>query len=532
MMVAAASPLVPLPAHTASAGRIRSYFLFTFCACLYILPFMQLFMLGTDEGTLDYGAVRIIHGQVFARDFFEVIGPGTFYWLAAFFKVFGVSFLATRICLFFTSLGTALLMYLLARRVCKRYQALPSVLLAGGYFGGIWPAISHHVDSNFFALLAVACLVLWQDRRSSSLLFAAGLFAAVTTCVLQPKGVLLFLAFLVWLWALHRRRTAPLSALGVIAGGYFGLLAFVLLYFWSNGALSSLINANFVWPYHHYEGVNSVPYANGIFSNYWDHWVIPGRGFLWTYPMAAGLLIPVLFIAALPWFLPALGARYRWNIAKSEILLYWLSGGALWVAELHRKDMTHLVFGSPLLIILCVHFLAEYPGRAPSLALQTLCISGVCLAGFNLVCLLLAAHPVKTSVGTVKTFKAIPALSFLEKHVAPDEEIFAYPYCPRYYFLSSTTNPTPFSILIYNYNTASQFQETVRVLDQHKVKYVLWDQNIEQVRATVFPASTRLPPGGLILEPYLESHYKLVQVIDGVRVLERKSDDGANQRGR
>src|ERR1700723_235710 len=119
--------------------RLKSYLLFIVCASLYILPFMRLYMLGTDEGTLDYGAVRVVHGQVFARDFFEVIGPGTFYWLAAFFKLFGVSFLTTRICLFLTSLGTALLMYFLSRRVCERYRILPCSLLAGTYFGGLWP---------------------------------------------------------------------------------------------------------------------------------------------------------------------------------------------------------------------------------------------------------------------------------------------------------------------------------------------------------------------------------------------------------
>jgi hypothetical protein len=61
------------PKHRASAGRARSYLIFALCASLYILPFMRLLMLGTDEGTLDYGAVRVLHGQVFTRDFFEVI---------------------------------------------------------------------------------------------------------------------------------------------------------------------------------------------------------------------------------------------------------------------------------------------------------------------------------------------------------------------------------------------------------------------------------------------------------------------------
>ncbi len=119
-----------MPKHIASKGLVKSYLLFVLCACLYILPFMRLYMLGTDEGTLDYGAVRVVHGQVFARDFFEVIGPGTFYWLAVFFKLLGISFIATRVCLFLTSLGTALLMYFLSRRICARYWILPSILLA------------------------------------------------------------------------------------------------------------------------------------------------------------------------------------------------------------------------------------------------------------------------------------------------------------------------------------------------------------------------------------------------------------------
>ena len=200
----------------------------------------------------------------------------------------------------------------------------------------------------------------------------------------------------------------------------------------------------------------------------------------------------------------------------------------MWLAELHRKDMTHLVFGSPLLIILCIYFLLEYRGKIARFALQGLSISATCLIVFNLLCVLLAAHPIKTRVGTIEAFKDAPVLAFLEKHVAHGEEIFAYPYCPRYYFLSSTKNPTPFSILIYNYNTPTQFEEVASILEQHKVKYVLWDKNLEQVTSAVFPASTHLPPGGLIIEPYLESHYKLVQVLDGFRIMERKSEDHAN----
>src|ERR1019366_1078341 len=141
-----------------------------------------------------------------------------------------------------------------------------------------------------------------------------------------------------------------------------------------------------------------------------------------------------------------------------------------------------------------VHFLTEYRGTIAKSSLQILQISAVSLSVFNLLCVVLAAQTIPTRVGSVNMFKDAPTLAYLDQHVAPGEEIFAYPYCPRYYFLSATTNPTPYSILVYNYNTPSQFQDVVRILEQHKVKLVLWDSNFAQATVDVFPGSTQSPP--------------------------------------
>jgi 4-amino-4-deoxy-L-arabinose transferase-like glycosyltransferase len=522
------SPAKSGPIRTAGQGKLKGYIAFAICASLYILPLIRLYLVGTDEGTLDYGAVRVAHGQVFARDFFEVMGPGTFYWLAGFFKIFGVSFLATRICLFLTSMGTALLMYFLSRRVCGTNQLLPPLILAGTIFPGLWPATSHHIDSTFFSLLAIACIVLWQQRRHNALLAGAGILAGLTTTFLQPKGFFLFLAFLAWLIVLHRRRLAPLTSLAVVAVGYLGVIGLTVLYFWSKGALASLIFANFTWPRQHYGTVNSVTYAHGILSQYFDVWIINQPGFRWTIALASFIFIPFLFIATLPALVLALGARFRWNLESQPILLYWLCGIGIWLSEIHRPDVPRLVFGSPLLIILCIHFLTQYGGSLAKASLQILSISAVFLVAFNLTCVLLAAHTIPTRVGTVRMLKEAPVLAYLNEHVAPGEEIFAYPYCPRYYFLSATVNPTPYSILVYNYNTQSQFQDVVRILEQRKVKYVLWDSNFAQATVDVFPGSTQPPPGGFIVEPYLESHYKLIQVVGGIRIMVRNSQPQLN----
>jgi hypothetical protein len=528
MTVTAAPTAIHVSAPETSARRRLSYLVFTLCTSLYLLPFMRLLMQGTDEGTLVYGAVRIVHGQVFARDFFEVVGPGTFYWLAMFFKLFGVTFVAARLCLFLTSLGTALLIYFLTRRVCRRYQCLPSILVFGTYFGVVWPTISHHVDSNFFALLSVACIVLWQERRKDILLIAAGVLTGATTCFLQPKGILLLVSILLWLWIQRQRQSASVSALGLLMGGYCSVIGIVLVYFWSRGALSDLVYANAVWPSRHYGAWNNVPYAQYLVKNYWDIWVITKSGFHWTVAMAAVLITPFVFVAALPGLLPILGVWHRRNSTRPEIVLYWLCGGALWLAELHRKDMAHLIFGSPLLIILCVYLLGKFRAKVAESALQILAISASCLVAFNLF-LALFAHPLMTRVGSVAMFNSDPAVTFLDEHVVPGEEIFAYPYCPMYYFLSATTNPTRYSILLYNYNTPSQFQEVIRVLDQRKVRYVLWDTKFEAKSvASNFPAAARMPPGGTIIEPYLESHYKLLKAENGVRIMERKSEGHAD----
>ncbi len=504
------------------------YLIFTLCASLYFLPFMRLLLQTRPEGLLVYGAVRIVHGQVFARDFFEVVGPGTFYWLALFFKLFGITFVATRICLFVTSLGTGLAMYFLSRRICGRYQVLPCILLAGTYFGMLWPAISHHVDSNCFALLSVACMTVWQDRREDGLLFAAGALAGATTCFLQPKGMLLLASIMLWLWMQRKRAATSLSSLGAVTGGYMSMVGLMLVFFWSQHALEDLFYANVVWPSRNYSAVNVVPYAQGMIHYYWDHFVIPNSGFHWTIVTAAVLITPFLFVVALPVLLPALAVRYRMHTSRPEIVLYWLCGWALWLSEIHRKDICHLVFGSPLLMILCIYYLEQYRAKAADLALQILGIGAVCLAGFNLF-LVLCAHPLATRVGSIAVFKSDPVLALLDDKAAPGEEIFAYPYCPMYYFLSATTNPTRYGGLVYNFNTPSQFEEVVRVLEQRRVKYVVWNTAFQGKEvAALFPASARMSPNALIIEPYLESHYKVVWVDADTRLMERKDQDHAD----
>jgi hypothetical protein len=517
---------VPMLKKSARRGR-RDYLIYALCACLYLLPFMRLLLLETDEGSLVSGAVRVARGQMFSRDFFEIIGPGTFYWVALFFKLLGETFIAERTCLFITSLATGLLMYFLSRRICNRYQVLPSLILTGTYFGALWPTISHHVDSNCFALLSVACLIVWQDKRKDYLLLVAGVLIGVTTCFLQTKGGLLLLGSAAWLLAQYRWRLVRLSSIGVLVGGFSGLIALVSIYFWEHHALRALIYTNVIWPSKHYGAANIVPYAYGIVTYYWNGWVGPAAANKWLVGMATVLIGPFIFVAALPVVVGILGILRRIKPARAEILLYWLCGEALWLSEIHRKDMCHLVFGSPLLIILCIYYIEQYQMKVARWTLQVLSISASCLVAFNLI-LVMYAHPVSTRAGSVAVLKNDPVFAALERRASFGEEIFVYPTYPMYYFLSGTTNPTRWSGMGYGYNSASDFQEVIRILDQRQVKHVVWDTLFREKVKVIFPSMKPPRPEELIMEPYLETHYRVVWEGNGVLIMERKSQDHTN----
>lgn len=503
-------------------------------ATLFLLPFMRLVIAQSDEGWLLCGAIRIVQGQVFARDFFELAGPGGFYLVALFFKLFGSSFLVARLYLLFLLLGTAIAIFYLSSRLCSHRRWLPCVLLSGTYFGMIGQSVSHHMESNLFALLATICMINWRSSRRNALLIAAGCLAGITSCILQQKGVSLVCAFAVLLWFCRKQNKRLFATFFLLAGGYVGVIVIPLVYFWSQGALARLIYANYLFPAQHYEAVARVPYGLSLVkSTFWSYWVSLFHGSMAAKIVAGVLVLPNLFIATLPFLLLVFGFRFKWRSADPDALLLWLSGYAVWLAEMQRSDIYHLVWGAPLLVVLFTLLLDKNRSRLTDAAVSILYISGSCLAIANLLLAVLVAKPIPIRAGTITVVQSefADVLKFLDQHVGRDEPILVYPYSPEYYFLSETTNPTPYSLLMYGYNTSDQFEEAVHVLDERRVKYVVWDTNfIAKSEKLVFPDAPQIDPKALIMEPYLESHYREVFQESGIRIMERLNGESSAEK--
>lgn len=509
-----------------SLPEARPYLLVAICSLLYFYPFMNLLLHRTDEGTLISGAARVAEGQIPYRDFFEVMGPGTFYWLALFFKLFGVTWAATRVSLVLTSVTTTVLIFLLARRLRSGFEVTTAVLLAAVSFGLLWPTISHHGDSNLFALLSFAALLAWLDHHRPVTIFLAGFGAGLTTCFLQPKGGLLFLSFLMVLYFLERKEPTFWRSLAWLCSGYLTVAAGIVSMFWSAHGLHEFLADTLVWPLTRYSGVNSVPYATGLFAYYWQRWAVTLAaqfGPFIGYGAGGVLIVPHLVIAALPFALTAI-AGYRRRAAFSRTTIpYWAVGVALWLSELHRKDIMHLAYGSPVLLILLFYLCQGLCSKWRTPVLQFVAICAAALATVNLLVVMTAKHEIVTRRGMVRAFSDDSVMAFLNSHTRPGDSLFAYPYGPMYYFLADAKNPTRFSFLLYDMNTDSQFVETVRRLEEAKVHYVLWDTTLEDEGVKwAYPANWEPRRNNRIIEPYLLKNYRIVQTVDDVRILERK----------
>jgi hypothetical protein len=254
--------------------------------------------------------------------------------------------------------------------------------------------------------------------------------------------------------------------------------------------------------------------------------------------MSLLILIPFLLIICLPFLLLGLVSciflqKANWaRIFNAIVLPYWAAGLALWISELQRKDIVHLIYGSPLLLIL---FLVTWNScfdtkrglRNFGLGLITVCL--ILFGSFHTLIALSADQKIVSRRGLLYGFTQDPALTFLMGQTNPGDYVFIYPYYPMYYFLADVKNPTRYSILMYHINTAAQFDEVIQNLKQKQVKYVLWDTVVDGSKIkTWFPQYEHPSEENLLLEQYLKKNYQVIGTANGFRILRCQEDGLAN----
>jgi hypothetical protein len=510
----------------------------------YLLPLVWILYRVGDEGALIYGAQRASLGELPGRDFVEAIGPGSFYWLGLFFRLFGFAWTVTRMVVLGTGVATAAMLYAIARQVCRESVAFLVWLFVVVVSIPIWPAVNHHWDSNLFAVLAIWCFLKLEKTSHWAWAIASGILVGLTACVIQQKGILLFLALVASdvVRRTIRQGGASASPEGspgekrvkwwLFPAGFAAVGFAVLALYFKAGALADFYFANVTWPLSSYHSINALPYGYMLLPvAIGPAFQVLGAGRPFAGLLCTGLsLIPFLSMAFLP--LAAAGslgafffaAERRREWFEGPLMTLTLAGVAMWLSESHRRDIFHLVYGAPILLIVWFAIAQRMLKAVHRIAFMVALAAGLTVFGvLNFFSHVRGSHPVETRRGTIRSVSDDEALKFLCTSVKQHEFVFVYPYYASYYYLADVTNPTRISILLYGYNTPEQFDEVIGNLEEKRVPYVLWDQEVygEKLRQW-FPEYKHPAEDKRKLEHYILAHYDQLSVKSGFRIFKRR----------
>lgn len=508
-------------------------------ASAYLYTILHVFWGYGDEGLVLYGSQLVLEGVLPYRGFFEVFGPGSFYWTGLFFKLFGINFNTARTLLLFTGVTLVLLPMWMTRRIHRGpFELLPAVFLLFVSIP-IWPACSHHWDSNLFFFISFALFLLWKDTNNPFYLSMTGMFSGLTYFFLQQKGLLLLISFIVSMLILNHLKHDKMKLkfnVALTIGCFSAVFLSVLFFFYLNNGLMDMVYSTIVWPLNYYNKVNVVPYGFGLrefLLQYFENSLSPLPSGL-AISLSSILIFPYIFIFLLPFIVTGLcffcikNKSYRASVFNVTTIPYWVFGTGLWVSEAHRPDIYHLVWGSPIIFMLFYLMLSVlFNNRKHILTFVfgIIIISSFTLGMFNLLKSSSAREKIISRRGVYYSFERDDALSFLQQNVKEGESVFIYPYHPMYYFLANVKNPTKYNNLIYNYHTNFQFKEAVNALEKSKVKYILWDTVAEGSNLILWFPHYKHPENDLlIMEQYITNKYKFISTRNGFRIMERKQN--------
>src|SRR5216684_173765 len=336
--------------------RVTPILVFLF-SLAYLCAFVRYSSLEPDEGILLQGGQRILEGQIPYRDFFSFYSPGSFYLVAAMYKVFGDLFVVARLSLAITGAACSVVTYLLARRVCSSGFALFAAALATIAGVAYRFLVLHNWYSTLLACLALYSAVRLTESRKPAWAFAAGTFCSFTAMFEQSKGAGLCLGLCLGFVALRiigKKRLFGKRELAGLILGFFWPLILVFVYFGAQHSAGIMIE-DWLWPLRHYTSANHVPYG---YQNWSDDArdLIFHSGPFWARAVKALAVSPGFLVPGLPLIAVGLlgywlveGQRVRMPFDKCEyyVVVCGILSGLLISVLIVRTDVIHFMYLAP-----------------------------------------------------------------------------------------------------------------------------------------------------------------------------------------
>jgi hypothetical protein len=479
------------------SSRLRAT-LAVFAASLVLLCVLTAnrFTLSWDEGIFVDGSLRVLAGQVPYRDFFILMGPGSFWLEAAVLKIFGVSFWASHLVnIFDIAVMTACICWLASGRVkwtLAVWTSAAFLLIAMADPSASQP--THRWDSAAFAMLGITLAA--EVPGVAAGLIAGGAIAAAAWMT-PPVGIVA-LVVVPFLW--REDRLAMWSfAIGLAAVLVAGISALTI-----EGAWPAILG-QIAWDRTHYSGSNWVLYGErvggwGLFfgSISSPDWIIRAS-------IGMALLVPVVLPVAM---------SIWWPMRRRGPLVWLAAGWALVVSTLPRFDSAHILYVSPVFFAMAAILVSDIQSRVAKVALRVATV-----VAFGAVALFLAideaqSYRVETAVGEVRAPRAeAELLRELHRDILPGSTLFVYPYKPILYFLTGATNPTRYSYLQPGMMGEDDEAEVVAELTKAPPEHVLVQDLTQERMLNTWPSADPKRLRYAKLDAFFSEHYREVETI-------------------
>jgi hypothetical protein len=346
----------------------RSMIVISICgaiAFLYLRTFLfpaVPFVVTGDQILFFARAVRMVHGQVLYRDFFELVTPGTDLLYAAAFRLFGIHAWIMQAWAICTGLALFCIITLIARKIARG----PLILLPAWLFlvfdfnSGL--DLTHHWYSTLAAIATVAVLT---DKVNLSRIFAAGVLCGIATLFTQTQGlttVIAIIAYLLWRHRSETRESSILTQIAVLLLPFTVVLSCVLGYYIYKAGIRTIIFdlVTFAPKFMSTATVNQPRAYLDQIQSYYDQFLQAHR------PANILALVPVVFIYVLVPYIYIVGLIQIWRQRKvmpatlqQSLVLIHLVGLALFLAVASGPRYFRLCTVAPPAILICTWFLGQ-----------------------------------------------------------------------------------------------------------------------------------------------------------------------------
>jgi 4-amino-4-deoxy-L-arabinose transferase-like glycosyltransferase len=468
----------------------------TIATLIFVVGFAYLFLfrrytsMEPDEGIILQGAQRILAGEVLYRDFFSFFTPGSYYFLALIFKIFGSSIIVARTTSVIAGAVASSITYLLSRRVCSRRTALVTAAIVTVTTLPYRFLVLHNWDSTLWACLAVYCSVRLIETSGRAWAFATGSFIALTFLFEQSKGAGLAFGLCAGLLAIHffgTRFSTRASTFHLVIGLAWPFIL-TLAYFGAHQSFGLML-AGWFWPLRHYSLANHVPYGYQNWSEETRRTLFGSESWavrvITVVALSPCFLIPLLPILAVGMLTYWVGQMVRRQAPERKANYYVLTtaalSGLLLSVVIGRADVIHFVYLFPLFALVLAWVIEgkDIPGhfyrKITSGITAYIAIAFVLFGMALLIRTVNADQNVTTRRGEIRVPGRDTVVHYVQAHVTPGERIVVYPYLPLYYYLTATYSATRYEYFQPGMHTAQQADEILSQLSSKRVRVILFE---------------------------------------------------------